>query len=205
MSNLYDVLGVAPDSDQATIRKAFKGLASKFHPDKNPDDPEATAKFQTIQKAHEILSNDEKRKKYDETGEEDGGPSIEDLAVNMVGRLLVEATVKTQFAKKDHFKMVKDHIEMAQMGCGKDRTRLQDSVDKLGYLIQNTKSDGRMQAYLQEKLLEFRHNLAHAEEALIVMEAAIKYLSECEYTGEESYFPSTNFKHPCMVNLSGMP
>ncbi|XP_046553059.1 dnaJ homolog subfamily B member 9-like isoform X1 [Haliotis rubra] len=74
----YEILGVKRDASQKAIKKAFRKLALKYHPDKNKDDPEAEAKFITIAQAYETLSDEEKRKKYDmfgETGEEtNGGP-----------------------------------------------------------------------------------------------------------------------------------
>ncbi len=61
--------GVSKDASQEDIKKAFKKLARKYHPDLNPNDPEAHRKFQEINEANEVLSDPEKRKKYDEYGE----------------------------------------------------------------------------------------------------------------------------------------
>ncbi len=66
----YSVLGLpktAPDSD---IKKAYRKLARKYHPDLNPSDAEANKKFQQINEANEILSDPEKRKKYDQYGKD---------------------------------------------------------------------------------------------------------------------------------------
>lgn len=65
----YSVLGVDKKAAADEIKKAFKKLARKYHPDLNPDDKEANLKFQQINEAHEVLSDPEKRKKYDEYGE----------------------------------------------------------------------------------------------------------------------------------------
>lgn len=65
----YNILGVSKDASQEDIKKAFKKLARKYHPDLNPNDPEAHRKFQKINEANEVLSDPEKRKKYDEYGE----------------------------------------------------------------------------------------------------------------------------------------
>ena len=65
----YKVLGVAPDASEADIRKAYRKLAKKYHPDINKEDPQAQERFQAINEANEVLSNPEKRKKYDEYGE----------------------------------------------------------------------------------------------------------------------------------------
>ena len=69
--DLYKIMGVKRDASEAEIKKAFKKLAIKYHPDKNQDDPEgAKEKFQKIANAYEILSDEEKRRIYDQTGEE---------------------------------------------------------------------------------------------------------------------------------------
>lgn len=65
----YNVLGVDKKATQDDIKKAFRKLARKYHPDLNPDDPAAKDKFQEINEANEVLSDPEKRKKYDEYGE----------------------------------------------------------------------------------------------------------------------------------------
>lgn len=65
----YKILGVDKSASQNDIKKAYRKLARKYHPDLNPDDPSAKEKFQEINEANEVLSDPEKRKKYDEYGE----------------------------------------------------------------------------------------------------------------------------------------
>lgn len=65
----YKILGVDKAASQADIKKAYRKLARKFHPDLNPNDPGAKEKFQEVNEANEVLSDPEKRKKYDEYGE----------------------------------------------------------------------------------------------------------------------------------------
>ena len=65
----YKILGVDKSASQEDIRKAFKKLARKHHPDLNPNDPDAKRRFQEIKEANEVLGNKEKRKKYDQYGE----------------------------------------------------------------------------------------------------------------------------------------
>lgn len=65
----YKILGLNKDAGQEDIKKAYKKLARKFHPDLNPDDPDAHRKFQEINEANEVLSDPDKRKKYDQYGE----------------------------------------------------------------------------------------------------------------------------------------
>ena len=65
MNELYKRLGVAPTATDIEIKKAYRKLAKKLHPDLNPDDPQAEAKFKEINEAYETLSDPDKRKSYD--------------------------------------------------------------------------------------------------------------------------------------------
>ena len=64
----YEVLGVDKSADDATLKKAYRKLAKKYHPDVNPGDKEAEAKFKEATEAYTILSDPEKRKQYDQFG-----------------------------------------------------------------------------------------------------------------------------------------
>ncbi|KAL2251223.1 UNVERIFIED_CONTAM: Chaperone protein dnaJ GFA2, mitochondrial [Sesamum indicum] len=66
----YDVLGISKNATASEIKKAYYGLAKKLHPDTNKDDPEAEKKFQEVQKAYEVLKDEEKRQQYDQIGHE---------------------------------------------------------------------------------------------------------------------------------------
>jgi len=65
----YKVLGLTKNASADDIRKAYRKLARQYHPDLNPNNPEAHKKFQQINEANEVLSDPEKRKKYDQYGE----------------------------------------------------------------------------------------------------------------------------------------
>lgn len=64
----YSVLGVARDASEADIKKAYKKLARQYHPDLNPNDAEAEKKFKEVSEAYAVLSDSEKRSKYDRFG-----------------------------------------------------------------------------------------------------------------------------------------
>jgi curved DNA-binding protein len=64
----YDTLNVSRDADEQEIRRAFRRLARQYHPDVNPGDPEAEERFKEINEAYEVLSDPDKRSKYDRLG-----------------------------------------------------------------------------------------------------------------------------------------
>ena len=81
-ANLYDVLQVKRDATEATIKSAYKKLALKYHPDKNPDNEEAIKKFQAIAEAYEILGDIDNRAKYDLLVDEYGQDEAYEFAKN---------------------------------------------------------------------------------------------------------------------------
>ena len=66
----YKILGVDKTIPQKDVKKAYLKRAKQFHPDLHPDDPKAQAKFQALQEAYQVISDPEKRKKYDQYGEQ---------------------------------------------------------------------------------------------------------------------------------------
>ena len=66
--DFYEVLGVDKGTDAAELKKAYRRVAMKFHPDRNPDDPKAEEKFKEANEAYEVLSDDQKRAAYDRFG-----------------------------------------------------------------------------------------------------------------------------------------
>jgi curved DNA-binding protein len=80
----YKILGVGRDASQAEIKKKYRKMAAKFHPDKNPGNKRAEAKFKEVGEAYEVLKDPEKRKLYDEVGADwkryqHGGTSADDF------------------------------------------------------------------------------------------------------------------------------
>ena len=72
----YEILGVAKGADEKDIKKAYRRVAMKYHPDRNPDDPDADTKFKEATEAYDILMDREKREAYDQFGHAGVDPSM---------------------------------------------------------------------------------------------------------------------------------
>ena len=72
----YDTLGVAKNAEKADLKKAYRRMAMKYHPDRNPDDKVAEEKFKEVKEAYEVLNDDNKRARYDQYGHAGVDPSM---------------------------------------------------------------------------------------------------------------------------------
>ena len=98
----YETLGVSKNADAKTIKKAYRKLAIKYHPDKNPGDKQAEEKFKEAAEAYSVLSDKDKKDRYDQLGHQQyqqfdsqggggfsgGGINPEDIFNNLFGRIL---------------------------------------------------------------------------------------------------------------------
>ncbi len=74
LKNYYDILGVSEKAGAEEIKKVYRKLAQKYHPDRNPDKPDAEARFKEVQEAYDVLSDAQKRKQYDRMRKNPFGP-----------------------------------------------------------------------------------------------------------------------------------
>ena len=103
----YEVLGVSKNASDDEIKKAYRKLAVKYHPDKNPGDKEAEAKFKEINEAHDVLSDKQKRARYDQFGHAGvGGASGGAYG----GNPFVTTAISTVFDLYDELKIT-EHVQ----------------------------------------------------------------------------------------------
>jgi len=72
MSDYYEILGVARDATAGDLKKAYRALALKYHPDHNPDSKDSEEQFKRVSEAYSVLSDSEKRSNYDRFGSAEG-------------------------------------------------------------------------------------------------------------------------------------
>ena len=186
MSDLYEVLGVKRDATQEQIKKAYKKLASKYHPDKNPDDPKATTMFQSIQEAYEILSDDEKRKRYDQTGEVNEQPTKFDMAIKMLFDLYMHNVEKNNYKRKNYLKIVKRDLKTALQACEMDIKQVQEKIRKFQYIIDHTSSGDLLDESFKIRMLPLRQfELFCLDGKDIILEALDIVDNKCKYKGED--------------------
>lgn len=111
--NPYSVLGLHNSANKDEIRKAYRSLARKYHPDSNPGNKEAEEKFKEINDAYAILSDEKKKEKYDYEASMEKSNNKEDMFQQKAGQRAARTTqpqrTSSNQAKKD-FKMDKESI-----------------------------------------------------------------------------------------------
>lgn len=156
--NFYQILGVPNTATLAQIKKAYRDLAMKYHPDKNPGDKVAEEKFKEISAAHEVLSDDEKRKSYDDSLKGNynktfeaaaGGFKAEDIEASRAGKVKYYFVLpfikigeqetlgqqKNILEGKETLKSLDNFVKQAQMtGANKDVYFFSSSDDASSYL-----------------------------------------------------------------------
>lgn len=124
MTNHYDVLGVAKDADQADIKKAYRTLAQKYHPDRYEGDDAAT-KFQEINSAYQTLKNPQKREEYDNPQPQMGGRQYSYHTGNVgpddLERMIREAMSGQGFGRQ-RYQMINIQITLEESFTGTTRT-----------------------------------------------------------------------------------
>jgi len=196
--DLYDVLGVTQAATPEEIKLAYKRLASKLHPDKNPDDPEATANFQALQHAYSVLSNPQQREQYDLTGEVVDVHDVDASAKEVIAGLYSQHAKARCYMPRNYLVDVEMAIQKALTNCQEDKKTCETSATRLQYLIDNTAADEVILDELGVTLNRLKMQITTATRGVISLTRALELIAEYKYTGESDapwddnpHFPTT--------------
>ena len=123
-ADYYDVLGVAKTADAAELKRVYRELAMRWHPDKNPGDKSAEERFKQVSEAYAVLSDSEQRARYDRVGHGDFDfniPSVTELFESVIGDLFGRKKDKKQPGRDLRYTLEIDFVEAA-LGCDKTIT-----------------------------------------------------------------------------------
>lgn len=188
--NLYDVLEIPDNATPEVIKAAYRRLASKWHPDRN-DAPEATAKFQEIERAYSVLSNPELKQKYDETGSYPGsGPSKEEQlhagAVRVLrdvlqacnDPLIVDLVSQMVCAVQNHQKRIEQ-----------EKQQIKGNMEKLKKLIvkfSRGEKENLLSAHLSAEVENLERQMQMAENAIAEAKELEEYIKTYTFTPDVS-------------------
>lgn len=110
MKSPYKILGVSPEADESQIKKAFRMKARQIHPDKTGK--KSDKEFAELSNAYAIIANPERRKKFDESGEDYHNKTFEEKVHEEVKALIVIALEQSDFENRDLFKSLKKCVQI---------------------------------------------------------------------------------------------
>lgn len=185
--NYYELLGVEKDVTDKDLKKAYRSLCQKFHPDKNPDDPDAEERFKAIKHAYEVLSDPIKRKNYDETGSEENEPLLK--AYQAIGSLYAEIAKRANYEKRNYLLDITSSVQNSLRECMQDKKKFEMNIERIAYLIKHTEGDQNILLGLSNDKNELEHKIKVADDAIEVIKIALDLLDKASYTGEVPVAP----------------
>lgn len=174
--NLYEILGVPRNATTSTIKAAFRKLAGKHHPDRDGGDKE---KFQEVQKAYAILSDDEKRAHYDQTGEEQHtSVPIEEQARNEL-RTMFLAIVDANADLINYRKTMEDMLTTLRKDIQALQTKLRRSMNHREKVLKALKGKATfLQEALEASIATIHGQISSAEAKLQLLTLMGKLLAD---------------------------
>lgn len=185
----YDTLGVPRDASTEVIRKAYKKKAAAAHPDRNPGDSAAEEEFKQIGKALSVLTNPDKRRRYDETGAD--GPNRDVGVAESLAPIFIAVLAESIDAGREL-----KYVDIIQKMTAKMR-ELQDQAKNYHRTAKSAfarlkSAEGRLKEpdsvlgdLLQKQIDRVSGDVNGAEAKLSAFSEAISYLKKCKYEVEK--------------------
>lgn len=198
--NPYQILGVAKDCTQQEIKKAFRKLAQEAHPDREGGDVE---RFQAINGAYELLSDEARRKRFDETGQTDKEPSLDDQATELIVSLFASIIEKADFTG-DIIKRCSSMIAEQKNEHANDLKSIKIKSEKLrkhhGRI--KAKKENIFQMVLEGAIARTDDLIKRAEANISLLSAAGNMLKEYSDSSPENMQPKNSFHEEMMRAMS---
>jgi len=172
MNNLYDILGVHKNSTPEEIKTAYRNLAKIHHPDKGGSKEE----FSRIQMAYDVLSDTERRAKYDSTGETEKERGFEEQFFGFVASQIIPIIEKADNLDFDLMKEAKDHIKGLIRIGKKNIYELMGKKAHFEHAIERCKSKNGKEN-IMAKILQSK--LDHIENVKIQVESELQFIEKC--------------------------
>jgi len=196
--NLYRVLGVPKTADAEVIKRAFRKMALRYHPDRNPGDAKAAAKFQRVQFAYQILSDPDKRARYDATGEHDSGKADnrQGILINALRNaflLAMAGIVKSMRdqAQVDMLTEVCSAASKCEHECAMNAEKLRHARTKVAKLLKRFRKTGNgenlMEAVIAQELVDLDKHIADFETIQQANREALEYLKDYSFDGADGF------------------
>ena len=183
--NLYTILDVQPTASHNEIKKAYRRMANKHHPDKNIGNQEAHEKMQAIQRAYDILGDPERRKRYDETGNTEEGPSPEKTAKEELAKLFI-SMANNQDADSYDFKKgarsaIDDIMRKVEAQIIILRRNLKNTEKARKRLKRKTAGEPFLLQVLDAHVRQTLEQIARHEQGIEIAGIMLKMLDDYEY------------------------
>jgi curved DNA-binding protein CbpA len=183
---LYQTLGISRTASTEEITKAFRKLAMKHHPDRNPGDDEAELRYKALVHAHGILTDPEKRQRYDQSGEV-GGPTpnvgmaavLFEVWTGVVEQYLAQGQ---PLEHQDIIKVMKQNIDNSRREKKVALSRLGHKVKKVEKAVEQIQDPtGFLVGVARNHVQQIQAEAAHLEAQIQHMTLALEYLDTCKY------------------------
>lgn len=178
-NNFYEILGVTTQANSDEIRKKFRELSKKYHPDNNPNNPDAERIYKEMGEAYETLSNPEKKKKYDQTI---GNQKEEGQDDKNIWKDFNEATAEAKKKEKSFSSFEEDFFKRDRIEYIKFLEENEVRANKCGRTLELLKQEAyTIPSFLiYEKKVQIRNELKQLEEKCLAFDRFMEFLSENE-------------------------
>lgn len=198
MKDLYAILGVSTKASDKAIKKAYRMLAMELHPDRNPGDEKAAARFKEVQMAWDVLGDHERRRRYDATGQYDEGP---DNALMPIVAMLSEtmAAVLNELLDNDRDLKGEDMVQLMTAALAQHREKVEKKRQDMqaGLLaikecldrFKVSEGPNILAEIARSHLASAEKNVIGTEDELTTIAAALDMLKKFSFKHEKSPVP----------------